>query len=474
MNNFIARRSSATFLGLISMKLDLLGTTIMSLSRDGIRMALLRQVDGKDRRSAGGLILSSTLLIGIICTGITLSFTNEPVILGVWPQFIQAVSLYFLATLLENLTETSTIELISTGRIKEKIVIESFALIGRVSYILWSTISDNRSELISLLDSFSKGQLIYSVILNILHLNQHRNSLNSFSFPSRQLTSLCSSLTRQNFFKYFLSQGDLFIISSFSSLKDQGVYSVISNYGSLVLRLIMQPIEEASLQFFSREINGNHEKVALYFNLMLKTMIYLGLIFICYCSFFTDPVISLLLGSKWSNDHKAADALSAYCYLVAAAGVSGFLESFVNAVIEEEEMKLQRKISIISSICYCATAITLIIWKGSVGLILASSVNFLVRGAANGFMIETYWKRQHKQSQSQNRLERTKRWPNIPKACVLAFTLSFLINLALFLLKRSDLKLRLSIGVITLSSNLFVLMKYDGQFIKDLKNNWLC
>ena len=42
MNNFIARHVSVTNLGLITLKLDLLGNTVMALGRDGIRMAALR------------------------------------------------------------------------------------------------------------------------------------------------------------------------------------------------------------------------------------------------------------------------------------------------------------------------------------------------------------------------------------------------------------------------------------------------
>lgn len=466
MNNFIARQASATYLGLISMKLDLLGNTIMSLSRDGIRIALLRQKDEKDRNRAGGLIIIITIIVGLICTGISLKFTTEPVIVSVWPHFRQAVCLYFIAIVLESLTEISTINLISSGKNKEKIMIESLALIGRVSYITYniSMTKNDEAELILLLDCFSKGQLIYAILLNILHLKYQTNKF-SISLPSKQLSNLCFSLTRQNFFKYFLSQGDLFIISSFSSLKDQGVYSIISNYGSLVLRLIMQPIEEASLQFFSRELskNNNNAKhnVTAYFKFMLKFMVYFGLLFICYGSFFTDPVISLLLGSKWTIDNKAANALSAYCWLVAAAGVSGFLESFVSAVIEEDEMKLQRKISIVSSLIYCTLAIGLILWKGSVGLIAASSINFVIRACANAFIIETYSKKRNFQF----------KWPKISQKIFTMFIMSFMINLALFLMKRFDLKLRISIGIVLLSINVLVILKNDKEILINLKNH---
>lgn len=478
MNNFVTRSTSASHLGLINMKLDLLGNTILSLSRDGIRMALLRSKDVEDRRRAGILVMILTAAIGLCCTLISLKFTNEPLILQVFPNFRQSIILYFISTLLESFTEMSTIELISSGKIKEKVGIETMALIGRVGYILWSIKEMRRdpgqSELKILLESFSKGQLIYAILLNVFHISRHQSYTTSpftiltmFKLPTQNLMRLCLALTRQNFFKYFLAQGDLFIISSFSSLKDQGVYSVISNYGSLVLRLVMQPIEEASLQYFSRELNvenPDYKRIYTYFNSWLKTMIYLALIFICFGSFFTDPVISFLLGSKWTNDSKAADALSAYCWLVGSAGISGFLESFLNAVINEKEMQIQQKLSLISSMIYCLTSIGLIMWKGSIGLIVASSINFGIRAGCNAFLIKIY------RNRDKNTSDNKEGWPAIPKINLLMFLGSFLINWSLFYLKRKSLKQRISMGILLFLINIFLILKKEEKaFLESIR-----
>ncbi|KAH8981677.1 hypothetical protein EDB86DRAFT_2931631, partial [Lactarius hatsudake] len=45
----------------------------------------------------------------------------------------------------------------------------------------------------------------------------------------------------------FLTEGDKLLISRLSPLADQGGYAIASNYGSLVARVVFQPIEESVL-----------------------------------------------------------------------------------------------------------------------------------------------------------------------------------------------------------------------------------
>ena len=76
---------------------------------------------------------------------------------------------------------------------------------------------------------------------------------------------------------------------------------------------------------------------------------------------------------------------------------------FVSAVIEEDEMNLQRKISIVSSLIYCTLAIGLILWKGSVGLICCQF---------NQFRYKSVRKRVHHRNFSKSEISRFK-WPKI-------------------------------------------------------------
>ena len=463
MNNLITRYTSASQLGLISVKLDLLGNTILALARDGVRLAVLRM--GSKGRGGAWMVLPMTVVIGAVCCGIALRFTTEPALTPFLPQYRQAISLYFLATILESLAEPSTIELISNQRMKEKVMIESMALMTKVAVVLKEILgANNELDLGRLMTAFSRGQVIYAFSLNLFHLINTKSLNLPDAMPSKEFISLASALTRQTFFKYFLSQGDMFIIGYFSvSLRDQGIYAVVSNYGSLVLRMVMQPVEEASLQYFSREL-AEKAKVSEYFNLMLKTMIYLGLVFICYASFFTDVVIAVVLGKKWTLDNNAANALSAYCYLVGAAGVSGFLESLVHAMIEGEWMGWQRKASIMASMGYCALAVTMIRVAGSVGLIAASSINFMVRAVTNAFIIHKY-----------NQKLELNIWQDgirIPSGLVVTFGIAYLVNMVMFLFMREEWKLRMAVAVALFTVNTSALIKYDRKFVERFIKHW--
>lgn len=470
MNNLIARNISATNLGLITLKLDLLGNTVMALGRDGIRMAILREKSSEERRKSRWLTPILVTFIGILCSGIVVFFTKEPVILANFDHFQMAVACYFTATVLESLTEFSVTELIISQQFKRKILIESMALIMKISFVLYSISMRPQVQLSTLLDAFSRGQLIYSVSLNILHFflgAGFDKNFNFSSFPSQKFINLASALTRQNLFKYFLAQGDLFIIGYFSSLRDQGVYAVISNYGSLVLRLVMQPIEETSFQYFSRNAAGNDKNVLVYFKMMLKSLIYFGLLFICFGTFFTDPVIFFLLGRKWSSETAAADTLSAYCWFVAVAGLSGFMESFVNAVIEEEGMRRLRWISFVCSLIYCCLAIGLIRWKGSVGLVMASSINFGIRAAINASIIQD-----HRRTKKETRMNRVFKDVLIPASVLAAFSAAFLLNSVLFILRRPDWKLRISVGILLFTTCSGTVAKKDMKFLREFQRHW--
>ena len=57
----------------------------------------------------------------------------------------------------------------------------------------------------------------------------------------------------QGIYKHILTEGEKFILFAFvSSLSDQGVFGLVSNLGSIVARLLLQPVEETSFAIFSK------------------------------------------------------------------------------------------------------------------------------------------------------------------------------------------------------------------------------
>ncbi|ODV58708.1 glycolipid translocation protein [Ascoidea rubescens DSM 1968] len=93
-----------------------------------------------------------------------------------------------------------------------------------------------------------------------LNLN---NSLNnklyseSFYYLDPVVFNHWKSVFSQFCFKHFLTEGDTFIINSFCSLNDQGIYSLILNYGSLLTRFIYLPIEESLRIYLTKLLKSN-------------------------------------------------------------------------------------------------------------------------------------------------------------------------------------------------------------------------
>jgi hypothetical protein len=66
------------------------------------------------------------------------------------------------------------------------------------------------------------------------------------------------SFALQSLEKMFLTEGEKLVLKFTESLVHQGVYSVVHNLGSLVVRMLFQPIEEMSFTLFSKLLGHQH------------------------------------------------------------------------------------------------------------------------------------------------------------------------------------------------------------------------
>ena len=72
------------------------------------------------------------------------------------------------------------------------------------------------------------------------------------SWFDARLSKLALMFTAQSFVKHLLTEGDKIVLSFAASLYDQGVYALAQNYGSLVARLALGPLEESARVLFSK------------------------------------------------------------------------------------------------------------------------------------------------------------------------------------------------------------------------------
>lgn len=203
-----------------------------------------------------------------------------------------------------------------------------------------------------------------------------------------------------------------------ASLEDQGAYALASNYGSLIARVLFQPIEETSRNLFSKlcapvddsskkhSINKvtqatkkakstsshstpvpsrNDNLAAARDILMLNLRLYglLSLLALSLGPFLARPFLTLVAGSRWTQTGGAADVLVAYCYYVPFLAFNGILEAFVASVADGSALSRQSAWMVVA-FAASSGAVLLFVGRmnlGGVGLVWANCVNMAFRVA---------------------------------------------------------------------------------------------
>ncbi|KAF9099409.1 Oligosaccharide translocation protein rft1 [Mortierella sp. AD031] len=251
--------------------------------------------------------------------------------------------------------------------------------------------------------------------------------IESFYFD-KELLKLSKTLTAQSLLKHILTEGDKMMMASFTYERDQGVYAFVVNYGSLIARILFQPMEEMSRTLFSRLLsdiapgstsskekignsdnndNNNTTKaltetqldnLVLSRNLLLTIMkfhVLLGLVFIAFGTHYTATLIDLVVGRHWSMETKAPTVLSMYCYYVPIMGLNGITEAVVQAVASEKELMVLSYWMVGFSAVFCSTSAFLMggLGLGAKGIVLANCVNLTMRIVWSMWFLSGYYGR---------------------------------------------------------------------------------
>jgi oligosaccharide translocation protein RFT1 len=202
--------------------------------------------------------------------------------------------------------------------------------------------------------------------------------------------------------KHLLTQGDTLIITSFASPRAQGTYALASNYGGLIARLLLQPVEEVSRNHFGKAlsgVNGAPSKVVVLStrNQLLRLLRVYILLSVCVVS--VGPTVAPLLlktiaGSRWTTSG-AGSVLATYCYYIPLLAINGLAEAFVSSVATESELNRQTIWMMGFFLAFGGAAYTFLqlLELGADGLVWANGLNMLFRIIWCTAFIQTYLRR---------------------------------------------------------------------------------
>ena len=221
-------------------------------------------------------------------------------------------------------------------------------------------------------------------------------------------------MTGQSVVKHFLTEGDKFLVSRLSPLEDQGGYAIASNYGvfdvtsttfsdvnilisgSLVARIVFQPIEETSRLYFSKSLSSSSQKetgmkgeddnssdsrqaASKILSSLLLLFSHLLLLLVTFGPPYLSIVTTLLLPPRFQST-SAPSILRSYVFYIPMMAFNGVLEAFFASTSTPLELKHQSRWMIVFSIFFILTAYLFNqLGFGDSGLVYANVLNLFLR-----------------------------------------------------------------------------------------------
>lgn len=431
-------------LGKANIQLELMLTTVLFISREGFRLSLTKDLS-PDNWNVSWLTIPVVSLVSLSSLVWHLSVSADDM------DYRLAGSLYCLASWIEGLAEPAVLHFLRQMDIAKRASAEG---IGTVSKTLTTIIGLKVLNSEWHVTAFGFAQLIYAVTY-ALYL--YWCAWKKLVMPTRALDSSTCYMTMvftvQGFFKHLLTEADRIVLTAVSDNYDQGVYAMGSGYGGMAARILLQPLEENARLLWSRFASRKDSK-SLYtsYTVLLKLVLYIGLLFSCLAPNYTNLLLCILAGRKWGGNEEAAAVLSAFCVYTAFLACNGMTEAFVYAVATStaEVGRLGMAHTVTGGI-FALSAFFLVSNHGTLGLVASNCIAMSMRSAYSISFAAKYFGKEEKKS-----------------------TLSLVLKLVTEVLPKPAIILGFSISYVATRWSLSQLQGKDLHQILDYRNReWL-
>lgn len=466
-NQLLLRFMTASLLG-VSTQLEVYYLSVLFFARESLRVAIQRQGplssdpsppakdakpeqgDGKQRtQNTQAQETQAVVNLGFVAIilGVAVAALLGWMYLGsipaatllTTPYLVPSVYIYALASVLELLSEPAFVVMQVRLQFGARASAEGVATFGKCGVTLAAAVWASRSGVELGVLPFALGQVAYGsgLLVTYAWYGTGLASKEGFSLLPRRLgrgreyilsyfyqptVKLASSMMVQSFVKHILTQGDTFLVSALSTPTAQGVYALANNYGGLAARLVFQPVEESSRNYYSRLLSSDGEpsppaekqtaeknngtsgqggprpsKAALsqasenlttllrFYTLAAVPLLALG-------PTAAPLVLSLIAGPRWTASG-AGEALAAYVYYIPLLAINGLAEGFVASVATESQVHLQSAWMTAFSVLFGVSGyvfLSVLGW-GAVGLVWANGINMAGRIAWALWFIRRYF-----------------------------------------------------------------------------------
>jgi oligosaccharide translocation protein RFT1 len=328
LNTLVLRQVASSVFGLAA-QLQLITNLTLFLSREAVRRALVR---GGSRTLAWVALFPFGV---VICPLIGWLWLNGASVdeLQV-PYFQLSVLVTLLATLVELLGEPAYARNLAAMRYRARFVIEGVAVLGMCATLFVSVTVFSLGLL-----SWALGQLVFaalSTIGNFVAAASNETTKEKAEAQNQTKSDvgfwLLVAFQWQASQQVLLQEGERLLLKvSSTSLSDQGLYAIVANLGSLLVRSIFLPLEDVAGTYFSRllltsdsntkDSNENNHKLntaksrdeaSAVLRVVLHLLTFVSLLLVAFGPPLSFVAIDFLYGARISNSDAPA-ILSAYC-----------------------------------------------------------------------------------------------------------------------------------------------------------------
>lgn len=250
--------------------------------------------------------------------------------------------------------------------------------------------------------AFALGNIGYAGTLCVLfvgHALRHRGDDSTSILPKKTVNGVwwddATSGTAMEFWvqsvqKWFLENGEKVAMVFLGSEEQAGEYVLVSNLGSIVARLLFQPLEEMALATFGQlqalaadgavdagEKKRSRQTMLQAFSVLFRLLFLLGLVFASFGPAYSHLLLHLLYGTAWSAT-AAPRVLAWYCFYIMVMAVNGLCEAFVQGVATKGELRSYNYWMVIFSVFFLCAVVVLMPY-GAVGIVGANILKMVSR-----------------------------------------------------------------------------------------------
>jgi oligosaccharide translocation protein RFT1 len=317
------RFSSISDFGKISVQYQLVVSLPLFLMKEGFRRAAIRE--------QSALAATRITKIGVWSTLVLIGLNG-----------IIAVNIYHENTLIILLISTGlAIETIAEFLLLHQlIVVKNFA--SRTIAETWSNFTRSVCLLLFLFLRFQVGtafalaQIVHGLVWFVLLAKGiDRRTLSSLLFAHSSSTSFNANnmveMTLSAIQKFLLTEGERIVAVSTLNSDEMGQLGLISNLGSIVLRLLFAPMEDAQ----TKKKNDRLRIIKAIFSIQLT----IGLLGVVWGPLVAHQVIHTLYGYVWSSRTDLVFLLKIYCVFLLTCSANGPLEAYYFAVADSRKVR---------------------------------------------------------------------------------------------------------------------------------------